>query len=136
MRNKAQSAMEYLMTYGWAILIVIVVIAALYLMGVFTPKSPGGTCSPCFSNFAFVDYVPGQLKLTTQPRDIIIQNVTDDGTEIAGTYLTGCTKGSTCSASTGITITGIGTSGIHTIAINYDLVGGIAGHSDTAKIHN
>ncbi len=34
-KKKAQSAMEYLMTYGWAILIVIIVAAALYALGVF-----------------------------------------------------------------------------------------------------
>ncbi|MGC8538128.1 MAG: hypothetical protein ACP5MZ_04090 [Candidatus Micrarchaeia archaeon] len=32
---KLQSAMEYLMTYGWAILIVAVVLAALFELGVF-----------------------------------------------------------------------------------------------------
>ncbi len=32
---KAQSAMEYLMTYGWAILIIAVVLAALFELGVF-----------------------------------------------------------------------------------------------------
>lgn len=37
---KAQTAMDYLMTYGWAILIVIVVIAALYSMGVFSEPFP------------------------------------------------------------------------------------------------
>jgi hypothetical protein len=37
--KKGQSAMEYLMTYGWAILIVIIVAAALYALGVFTPSS-------------------------------------------------------------------------------------------------
>lgn len=51
--SKAQSAMEYLMTYGWAILIIIVVIAVLFYTGVldpgnFTPNSctfePGLSC--------------------------------------------------------------------------------------------
>jgi len=46
---KAQSAMEYLMTYGWAILIISVVLAALYQLGVFNPmtfapKAPPGSC--------------------------------------------------------------------------------------------
>jgi len=46
---KAQSAMEYLMTYGWAILIISVVLAALFQLGVFnpmtfTPKAPPGSC--------------------------------------------------------------------------------------------
>jgi len=43
MRNmktkKAQAAMEYLMTYGWAILIVIIVAAALFALGVFNPTA-------------------------------------------------------------------------------------------------
>ncbi len=33
--SKAQSAMEYLMTYGWSILIIAVVLAALFELGVF-----------------------------------------------------------------------------------------------------
>ncbi len=37
--RKAQSAMEYLMTYGWAILVIAVVLAALFELGVFN----GGT---------------------------------------------------------------------------------------------
>jgi hypothetical protein len=35
--EKKNGWFDFLMTYGWAILIVIVVIAALYAMGVFTP---------------------------------------------------------------------------------------------------
>ncbi|MGC8662475.1 MAG: hypothetical protein ACP5RT_01670, partial [Candidatus Micrarchaeia archaeon] len=31
--SKAQSAMEYLMTYGWAILIIAVVLGALFQLG-------------------------------------------------------------------------------------------------------
>ena len=36
---KAQSAMEYLMTYGWAILIIAVVLGALFSLGVFSTGS-------------------------------------------------------------------------------------------------
>ncbi|MEM3254962.1 MAG: LamG-like jellyroll fold domain-containing protein, partial [Candidatus Micrarchaeaceae archaeon] len=47
--TKAQSAMEYLMTYGWAILVIAVVLGALYSLGVFNannfaPKAPPGSC--------------------------------------------------------------------------------------------
>jgi len=35
--------MEFLMTYGWAIMIVLVAIAALYFLGVFSSKTPN-TC--------------------------------------------------------------------------------------------
>jgi Concanavalin A-like lectin/glucanases superfamily len=46
---KSQSAMEYLMTYGWSILIVAVVLAALFQLGVFssvnfTPRAQPGNC--------------------------------------------------------------------------------------------
>ncbi len=37
--KKAQAAMEYLMTYGWAILIVIIVAAALIALGIFNPAT-------------------------------------------------------------------------------------------------
>ncbi|MGC8651797.1 MAG: hypothetical protein ACP5UH_00900 [Candidatus Micrarchaeia archaeon] len=36
---KLQSAMEYLMTYGWAILIISIALAALFMMGLFSPSS-------------------------------------------------------------------------------------------------
>ena len=36
---KAQSAMEYLMTYSWAILIIAIVLAALYMLGVFNASN-------------------------------------------------------------------------------------------------
>lgn len=38
MNNKAQSALEYLMTYGWALVVIIVIIAVLYIL-VGTPTS-------------------------------------------------------------------------------------------------
>lgn len=37
--RKAQSALEYLMTYGWAILIIVIVGGALYALNVFTPTT-------------------------------------------------------------------------------------------------
>ncbi|MCL5440417.1 MAG: hypothetical protein M1448_00840 [Candidatus Marsarchaeota archaeon] len=43
MRAKAQSAMEYLMTYGWAILIIAVVLGALFSLGIFSGSSLLGT---------------------------------------------------------------------------------------------
>ncbi|MGC8652234.1 MAG: hypothetical protein ACP5UH_03220 [Candidatus Micrarchaeia archaeon] len=38
-QSKAQSAMEYLMTYGWAILVVSIVLAALFQLGIFNSSS-------------------------------------------------------------------------------------------------
>ena len=38
MNKKSQAAMEFLMTYGWAIVVVITAIAALAYFGVLTPE--------------------------------------------------------------------------------------------------
>jgi hypothetical protein len=43
-QHKAQSAMEYLMTYGWAMLIIGIVIAALFKMGVFSTSFAANGC--------------------------------------------------------------------------------------------
>jgi len=48
---KAQSAMEYLMTYGWAILIVAVVLGSLYNLGVFNGAAFLGTSCISASGF-------------------------------------------------------------------------------------
>ena len=49
-RRKAQSAIEYLTTYGWAVLIIAVVLGLFFLIGVFnlnffTPRAAPGSCS-------------------------------------------------------------------------------------------
>jgi hypothetical protein len=48
-KAKSQAAMEYLMTYGWAILIIALSLAVLYSLGImnpknFIPRSPPGSC--------------------------------------------------------------------------------------------
>jgi hypothetical protein len=48
-RIKSQAAMEYLMTYGWAILIIALTLAVLYSLGImnpknFLPRAPPGSC--------------------------------------------------------------------------------------------
>ena len=49
--RKAQSALEYMMTYGWAILIIVIVAVILYSMGIFNPSSSITTTSIGFSPF-------------------------------------------------------------------------------------
>ncbi|MCD6591193.1 MAG: hypothetical protein J7K72_04445, partial [Candidatus Aenigmarchaeota archaeon] len=59
--KKGQSAMEYLMTYGWAILIVIIVAAALYALGVFNPATFTGRTATGFTQLG----APSDWDLTT-----------------------------------------------------------------------
>ncbi len=51
MKRKAQSALEYMMTYGWAILVIVIVAAVLYSMGIFSPASSTGTTATGFNPF-------------------------------------------------------------------------------------
>lgn len=44
LNKKSQAAMEFLMTYGWAIMIVLIGIGALFFLGVFNPSTPS-TCN-------------------------------------------------------------------------------------------
>ena len=43
---RSQSAMEYLMTYGWAILIIAVVLGALFELGVFNSATFASKAQP------------------------------------------------------------------------------------------
>ena len=65
MKRKAQAAMEYLMTYGWAILIVIIVAAALYALGVFNPATWTGSRATGFANIGAP--ASGAWKVSTAP---------------------------------------------------------------------
>ena len=49
--SKSQSALEYMMTYGWAILIIVIVAAVLYSLGIFSPSSSIGTTVTGFPGF-------------------------------------------------------------------------------------
>ena len=142
MRNKAQTAMEYLMTYGWAILIIIVVVAALYAMGIFT--TPGGTipCSPCFGYFAYRDYsnqiagacaAPGCLYIRNGARTIVIDSVTDS---VGAVTPLDCAAASPCAAGVDIEITDITTTGNQVITVTYTDQDTLVQHTDTATIHN
>ncbi len=66
--RKAQSAMEYLMTYGWAILIIAVVLGALFSLGVFSGKGQLGTVCIAFAGFSCqsptYDHTSGNLIVT------------------------------------------------------------------------
>ncbi len=47
----SQSALEYMMTYGWAILIIVIVAEVLYSLGVFSPSNAVGTTVVGFAGF-------------------------------------------------------------------------------------
>ncbi len=118
MRVKGQTAMEYLMTYGWAILIVIVVVAALYSMGVFTLKG-GVPCSPCFSSFSYIDHDATNVYLRNGARQIRLT---------AGGIL--------YNASNDLTIAHSCTTWPCTVTVNYIVEESGASHTDQGKLQS
>ena len=50
LNKRSQSALEYMMTYGWAILIIVIVAVILYSMGIFNPSSSISTTITGFSS--------------------------------------------------------------------------------------
>ncbi len=54
MKKKAQTSLEFLMTYGWAILIVLVIVVVAWQWGFFNPR---GVVKPGYSGFWGVEPV-------------------------------------------------------------------------------
>ncbi len=139
MRNKGQTAMEYLMTYGWAILIIIVVVAALYAMGVFSIKG-GVACSPCFGYFAFVDYsqTAGTLRVRNGARTITVAAADVSSNPVGASLVTDCST-APCDAGTDIDIgtvpNTVADPSVVVTIIYIDTSSGLS-HTDSATIHN
>jgi len=76
--KKGQSALEYLMTYGWALVVIVIVIAALFAFGVFETQINCRTNSTqlLLTNYA-VDSNTIQLNIKNgEPNPIVISAFT------------------------------------------------------------
>ena len=109
LNKKGQAAMEFLMTYGWAILVVLVAIGALAYFGVLSPSrflpssctvAPGIGCD--------------DFKLTTSTAQLILRNGKGDDLTNVSLAFGSCTSstgnswndGSVLGGDTGLTLTG------------------------------
>ena len=90
---KAQSAVEYLMTYGWSILIVAVVIASLILLGVFNSGNTG--TSSCLATPGYSCANP-----TLYSSGSLITNIGQVSTQAITITGTACTKNNTVTSIT------------------------------------
>ena len=100
MRGKGQAALEFLMTYGWAILIVIVAIGALYATGMLKPCKWVGTQVREFplsevkvevvrlTSSELVFNVYYQKPGTATLNNVIINSATADGTSFSADVTT------------------------------------------------
>ena len=95
MTKKSQSALEYLMTYGWAILIIVIVGAALFALGVFNPSSSSTMTMNSISDFQLVDASITSLGNLT----LILGTKTGKTTTVTSISYT--VAGTTCSGTSG-----------------------------------
>ena len=96
MFKKSQAAMEFLMTYGWAILVVLVAIGALAYFGVLSPDRFLPSKCQLPAGIACTDF---RLNGGSNTLTIVMRNGLGFDTTGVGIYATGCT------ASTGNTLT-------------------------------
>ena len=95
MKRKGQGAMEYLMTYGWAILVVMIVGVVLWQLGIFG-GGPGAVNTA--RGFGKVKVFDPSIKYSSGTLGFTIMN--GAGTAISGLKIT--PTGSGCGAVTGI----------------------------------
>ena len=86
---KGQSALEYMMTYGWAILIIVIVAVILYSMGIFNPRASVTATSSGFSPFAASAAVCGSSGLTVAFTVGGLPNGASSATIVAANYSSG-----------------------------------------------
>ncbi|MDP1695073.1 MAG: hypothetical protein Q8L34_06050 [Candidatus Woesearchaeota archaeon] len=93
-QKRGQAAMEFLMTYGWALLVVLIAIGALAYFGVLNPsKFLPNSCSlaPGFSCSNF------KASASTNVITIVVQNGLGDNLNTVNLYLSNV-QGATCPA--------------------------------------
>ncbi len=111
--RKAQSAMEYLMTYGWAILIIAVVLAALFSLNVFSTSflgtecssSTGYICSGPVLHAGTFNALVGQGTGTSWSSANIIFVESGAGTPTSTSFTAGCAYAASNGISSGSTVT-------------------------------
>ena len=104
MQKRGQAAMEFLMTYGWAILAAIIAIAVLAYFGVFSPGK-------YMSNICTIA-APGscdEYSITTSGITLVIRNGLGDIMAVSSVNVTGCGSTASVTPTTSIPDGGIGT---------------------------
>lgn len=97
--RKGQAALEYLVTYGWAILAIVIIAAVLWYLGVFNPaqySNPGGKQCGGFSTVQCVDYT------AVAPSTISIVFGNAAGSNLQNVYATIAGVAVFCSSSVGM----------------------------------
>ncbi len=87
MDKRGQAAMEFLMTYGWAILAAVIVIGVLASFGVFSPSKYVPTSCTLSAPFGCDK---SQVAATTTAISLVIRNGGGESMDISTVNITGC----------------------------------------------
>ncbi len=96
MTKKGQAAMEFLMTYGWAILVVLVAIGALAYFGVLSPQKYLPSSCTVSNQFACSEFKASDANNNVQ---IVLQN--GRGVDLTGVKVSLAGSGVTCTETAG-----------------------------------
>ena len=88
MKTMAQSAIEYLITYGWMVLVTAIILVALFSMGLFSPGEFGGTMCILPGGLSCISYTLTHSGVLT----LNLQQVTQSPINVTAI---GCTSNST-----------------------------------------
>ncbi len=87
MARKGQAAMEFLMTYGWAILAAVIVIGVLASFGVFSPSKYVPTSCTLTAPFGCDK---NQVSATTTQVQLVVRNGGGESMDVLSISLSGC----------------------------------------------
>ena len=108
MNRKSQAALEFLMTYGWAILVVLVAVGALAYFGVLSPDKFLPAKCTLQSGLVCLDH-----KATLTTLELVIQNSLGFDITVNNVKAAGCTEsGSKGAVSNGGRLTMLGASAL------------------------
>jgi len=91
-RQKGQAAMEFLMTYGWAILAEVIVIGVLASFGVFSPSKYVPTSCTVSAPFGCEK---NQIAATTGDISLVLRNGGGESYEVLSVAISGCGSNTT-----------------------------------------
>ncbi len=135
---KGQGAMEYLMTYGWALLVIVVVGGALFALGVLNPSTYTQKRCQGFQYFSYQDQRINStgviIDLLNGPRQVTVTAMTVNG--VAATNVVSIAASPTGGARFTVSgdVAGLPASGTsytnYPVTLTYDVTGGISGNVD------
>ena len=114
MEKKGQSALEYLMTYGWALIVIAIVIGVLVF--IMSTTTAGANCTSDNTQVIYVDHavVAGVDGVTVKLQNGAGQTITLDAITPDGVTFTGAANevGNDVTTGSEFTVTGLETTGI------------------------